>query len=158
LPKVVEERDIPFIVVSPQCPAGEFWSADVLSALLDEVISNYGVDTDRIYVTGLSMGGFGTWLLAIAQPQRFAAIAPICGGGLPEKACLIKDLPVWAFHGAKDELVPIQRTQEMVEALQECGGNVRFTVYPEAGHDSWTQTYDNLELYDWFLQHARRTG
>ena len=101
------------------------------------------------------MGGFGTWAVAIAAPDRFAAIAPICGGGDPSRVGVLRHLPVWAFHGARDPIVPLQRTVEMVEALRQCRGNVRFTVYPEAGHDAWTATYANPELYARFLAHTR---
>jgi len=130
---------------------------EALGALLDEIAGAYRVDPQRVYLTGLSMGGFGTWHLALEQPQCFAAIAPICGGihGPSRIVCTLKDLPIWAFHGAKDETVPLDQQARLVEALRECGGNVRFTVYPEAGHDSWTETYNNPELYDWFLQHSR---
>jgi predicted peptidase len=156
VPRIVEEQpDFPFIAVSPQCPQGQYWSVPRLSTLLDEVESSYRVDPDRVYLTGISMGGFGTWRLAAAQPHRFAAIAPICGGGDPTDACNLKDLPVWAFHGARDRIVPLSASQEMVEALKACGGNVKFTVYPEAEHDSWTQTYNNPALFDWFRQHRR---
>ncbi|MEI2579439.1 prolyl oligopeptidase family serine peptidase [Scytonema sp. PRP1] len=155
--KIVEEQpDFPFIVVSPQCPPGERWSVNLLSALLDDVIAQYHVDPDRVYLTGLSMGGYGTWHLAAAQPDRFAAIAPICGGGKPEEAYRLKNLPVWAFHGARDRIVPLRESEKMVQALKKCGvNNLKFTVYPEADHDSWTQTYNNPMLYDWFLQHQR---
>lgn len=161
-PKFLDERpDFPFIVVSPQCPAGEWWDTTVLSALLDEIIAKYRVDEDRVYVTGLSMGGFGTWMLASCEPWRFAALVPICGGGNPLLAHKIKHLPIWVFHGAKDPVVPLARSEEMVAALRALGANVRFTVYPDAGHDSWTETYNNPALYDWLLQqrrprHARR--
>ena len=156
--RVVEEKpNFPFIVVSPQCPPNQYWTLPQLSALLDRARASYHVDLDRVYLTGLSMGGYGTWHLAAAQPQRFAAIAPICGGGNPNEACNLKNLPVWAFHGAKDRIVPISESEKMVSALKACGGNVKFTVYPEAGHDSWTQTYNNPELYDWFLQHRRQS-
>lgn len=154
--KIVEEQpDFPFIVVSPQCPQGERWSVKLLSALLDDVIAQYHVDPDRVYLTGLSMGGYGTWHLAAAEPHRFAAIAPICGGGNPAQACHLKNLPVWAFHGKRDRIVPLRESEKMVQALTKCGANVKFTVYPEADHDSWTQTYNNPMLYDWFLQHQR---
>jgi predicted peptidase len=106
-------------------------------------------------LTGFSMGGFGTWALSMIYPEKFAAIAPICGGGMPWMAFRIKDMPVWAFHGAKDEVVPLQRTEEMVEVLKKISGKVKFTVYPEAGHDSWTETYDDPELYEWFLEHRK---
>lgn len=155
-PRLVEAgQDLPFIVVSPQAPRDTWWGTDVLNALLDEVVGNHRVDEDRVYVTGLSMGGFGTWALAAAYPQRFAAIAPVCGGGEPVLACNARNVPTWAFHGALDEVVPLARSEEMVRALEACGGDVRLTVYPEAGHDSWTETYANPGLYEWLLQHRR---
>jgi predicted peptidase len=159
-PKLIKEgQEFPFILVSPQCPRDDRWDSrsckSILGALLDEIEGQYAVDPDRIYVTGLSMGGYGTWALAIANPQRFAAIVPICGGGDPEQVCAIKHVPVWAFHGSKDPVVPLQRTQEMVDTLKGCGGNVRLTVYPEARHDSWTETYANPQLYTWLLAQRR---
>jgi predicted peptidase len=154
--KIVEEQPaFPLLVVSPQCPPTEAWAPEPLLALLDDIEQHYDVDPERLYVTGLSMGGFGTWAVAIAAPDRFAAIAPICGGGDPSRVGVLRHLPVWAFHGARDPIVPLQRSVEMVEALRQCGGNVRFTVYPEAGHDAWTATYANPELYAWFLAHTR---
>jgi len=155
-PKIVEtKRDLPFIVVSPQSP-GRGWNAETLIALLDDVVAKYKVDKDRIYLTGLSMGGFGSWTLAAAYPDRFAAVVPICGGGNPADAKRLKDLPIWVFHGAKDPVVPLARSEAMVNALKEAGGNVKFTVYPDAGHDSWTATYDNPELYKWMLEQRRK--
>ncbi len=163
-PKIVKERaDFPFILVSPQCPAGGTWSDDALLGLLDEVIKKHRVDKSRIYLTGLSMGGYGSWSLGLKYPERFAAIAPICGGGdvlpillpAPGKEATLKRLPVWVFHGAKDNLVPLAESERMVNALKRAGNeNVKLTVYPEAGHDSWTETYNNQELYEWFLQHT----
>ncbi len=153
-PKLVATHDYPFIMVSPQS-AGRGWNPDTLNALLDDLVANYKVDTDRIYLTGLSMGGYGTWALAAAHPGRFAAIAPICGGGDPKQASKLKDLPIWVFHGAKDSTVPIARSEEMVKALKEAGADPKFTVYPDAGHDSWSETYANPELYTWFLAHKR---
>ncbi len=155
-PKLVAAgQDFPFIIVSPQCPDNDWWNNDVLTGLLDEIETKYSVDKDREYLTGLSMGGFGTWALAIAQPTRFAAIAPICGGGDARRVRRLKDVPVWVFHGAKDPTVNIKEDQAMVDALESAGGNVKFTVYPEAGHDSWTETYSNPDLYTWFLAHKR---
>jgi predicted peptidase len=154
-PKIVESKsDLPFIVVSPQAPRRR-WDPDVLKALLDAVLADYRVDPDRIYLTGLSMGGAGTWTLAAEYPEYFAAIVPICGGGDPQDAKRLKDLPIWVFHGAKDEAVPLSRSEEMVKALKEEGADVKFTVYPDAGHDSWTETYNNPELYEWLLSHKR---
>lgn len=154
--QIAAGKDFPFIVVSPQCPRGRWWEPQELLALLDELGRKYKVDADRVYVTGLSMGGFGTWRLASVAPERFAAIAPICGGGEKSWARQIAQLPVWAFHGAKDTVVPLQRSQEMVDEIQRLGGNVRLTVYPEAGHDSWTETYNNPDFYQWLLQQRRR--
>jgi len=157
-PKIAAGRkDFTFIVVSPQCPPGDRWTkkTEVLIHLLDDIVARYDVDTERIYLTGLSMGGYGTWSLASEYPERFAAIAPICGGGERYMANRLKDMPVWAFHGAKDKVVPVKESEEMVDAIKARGGNARLTVYPDAGHDSWTKTYDNPELYDWFLEHRK---
>lgn len=154
IPKIAEERtNFPFMAVSPQCPKNQYWSNERLIPLLDEIESSYRVDPAGIYLTGMSMGGYGTWNLAIAQPKRFAAIAPVCGGGNPGRVCVLKDTPVWVFHGAKDRIVPIYESEKMVAALKRCGGNPKFTIYPEAEHDSWTETYENPKLYDWFLKH-----
>lgn len=157
-PKLIAAgKDFPFIVVSPQCPNDRRWEPIELVALLDDLSDKYKVDHDRIYVTGLSMGGFGTWQLASYVPDRLAAIAPICGGGEKYWAKQFAHLPVWAFHGAKDTAVPLERSQAMVDELTENGGNPKLTVYPEAGHDSWTETYDNPELYTWLLEQRRST-
>ncbi len=162
-PKVVK-GDFPFILVSPQCPSGEIWSVDVLLNLLDEITDSYRVDTNRVYLTGLSMGGYGTWKLGLAYPERFAAIAPICGGGeyinvllaSRDRAQALKTLGVWAFHGAKDPVVPLEESQRMVDALRRAGvKEVKFTIYPEAQHNSWTETYNNPEFYEWLLKHER---
>jgi predicted peptidase len=154
-PKVVESKpDFPFILVSPQS-AGRGWNPDTLTALLDDVSGHYRVDKHRIYLTGLSMGGFVTWTLAAAHPEKFAAIVPICGGGKPADAAKLAGLPIWVFHGAKDPTVPVQRSREMVAAIKAAGGNVKYTEYPEAQHDSWTQTYNNPELYQWLLAQKR---
>jgi predicted peptidase len=156
-PKRIESgHDLPFIVVSPLCPKDRWWDPLELTVLLDEIIEKYKVDQDRIYVTGLSMGGFGTWSLAGYAPERFAAIAPICGGGDPERAKWLSHIPAWIFHGAKDTTVPLERSEKMVAALKKLGGNVRLTVYPNAGHDSWTETYANPELYQWLMQQKRQ--
>jgi predicted peptidase len=157
-PKLIDQgKEFPLIVVSPQCPTSSWWpeQIDALVALMDEVQSRYAVDGDRVYLTGLSMGGFGTWALACQQPERFAAIAPICGGGDRYRVSRIKNVPAWVFHGAKDPVVPLQASADMVEALKKAGGDVQLTVYPEAQHDSWTETYNNPKLYEWFLSHRR---
>lgn len=165
-PKIVKDRkDFPFIVVSPQCPSDERWENESLLTLLDSVVDRLNVDTNRIYLTGLSMGGFGTWALGVAHPERFAAIIPICGGGSiidvllssSANAQKLKSLGIWAFHGAKDPVVPLAESERMVESLKKAGvRDIKLTVYPEAGHDSWSQAYADPDIYDWLLKHARR--
>ena len=157
-PKLIEAgRDPRFIVVSPQCPKDQWWSVDVLIALLDETIADHAVDERRVYLTGLSMGGRGTWVLAAQHPERFAAIAPICGWGEPFAAFRLKDLPTWIFHGARDPVVPAGKSQEMFAAIRAAGGRkVKLTIYPEAEHDSWTETYEDPGLYRWLLRHKRK--
>ncbi|MCK5000898.1 MAG: prolyl oligopeptidase family serine peptidase [Anaerohalosphaera sp.] len=157
IPKVAASKeDFPFVAVSPQCPKGQWWDEDVVINLLDDIIQTYDIDPDRVYLTGLSMGGFGTWKLATKYPDKFAAIAPVCGGGEPFEAMTsLRKMPIWAFHGGKDNIVPLRRSQEMVDAMKKVGNNARLTVYPKAGHDSWTATYNNDELYKWFLSHKK---
>jgi predicted peptidase len=164
-PKYVKDHpDFPFIVVSPQCLENQVWSKDVLLGLLDDITRRYAVDTNRIYVTGLSMGGYGTWDLGFSYPEKFAAIAPVCGGGetisvivaAGEKAQALKTLGVWAFHGGKDPVVPLQESERLVNLLKHHGAQeAKLTIYPEAGHDVWTETYGNPELYQWLLKHQR---
>ena len=102
------------------------------------------------------MGGFGTWEMAADYPDRLAAIVPICGGGEPFWAGVIREIPVWAFHGAMDDVIPLNRSELMVDAIRRAGGKPKLTVYPEAGHDSWTLAYDNPELYTWLLEQSRK--
>jgi len=151
----------PFIVVAPQCRLPEMsdvasaWQPELLLSLLDQLESVLRVDKQRIYVTGLSMGGYGTWRLAAAAPDRFAAAVPICGGGEPEWAAALSKLPIWAFHGKKDSAVPLAESKQMIEWIKDTGGHPQLTIYPEADHDSWTATYDNQAVYDWLLSHRR---
>ena len=164
LSMVKKGKEFPFIIVGPQCQEGKLWSNEALLELLDDITKKYAVNTNRVYLTGLSMGGYGTWRLGLAHPERFAAIAPICGGGSLIEVILggrerpsLKRLPVWAFHGAKDTVVPLEESERMVNALREIGAKeAKLTVYPDAGHDSWTETYNNPELYEWLLRHTRR--
>jgi len=164
LPQLIEQgHSVPAIVVSPQCPPGEWWwpRASRLGSFLDWVEAEYAVDTTRVYLTGLSMGAYGTWALAYRYPHRFAAIVPIAGGyydgtdSLPEDACVLSSVPIWAFHGAQDTTVKPDETERMVNVLRACGTNVRFTLYPEAGHtNSWELAYGNPDLYDWLFRQA----
>jgi len=146
---------LPAVVIAPQCPQDEWWSNGPLMKLIEEAQERYRIDPKRIYVTGLSMGGYGSWNLATRYPEKFAAVAPICGGINPEAASRLAKLPIWTFHGDKDNLVPIRLTQNIVDALKKQKAPVKFTVYPGVGHDSWTATYDNPELYTWMLQQKR---
>jgi predicted peptidase len=165
-PKLVEKQsDFPFVLVAPQCPPVKYdmkeivkaWKAAELIQLVDHVAKNVNVDPARIYVTGLSMGGFGTWRLVAAHPERFAAAVPICGGGEPEAmAESLAGVPIWAFHGARDPVVPLSASEKMVDAVRRAGGQVEFTVYPDVEHDSWTETYLNEEVYDWLLSHRKK--
>jgi predicted peptidase len=147
--------ELPFIVVLAQVPDDRIGSIQFLDSLIEEITRTHSVDEDRVYVTGVSLGGYGTWRLAFEFPQRFAAIAPISGGGTITAACTIRHLPVWAFHGALDEIVPLSRTEELVERLRDCDGHIRYTRYEDARHDAWTRTYANPELYEWLLLHRR---
>ena len=160
-PMLVEKgKDFPFILLSPQCPINTTWAMQtlILNELLNEIIGNYRVDINRIYLTGLSMGGNGTWSLAVAYPDKFAAIVPICGWGSPHDMRDIKNIPIWSFHGAKDLDVPIENSQELIDALIKEGAKPKFTIYPEAEHDCWTETYNNPELYDWLLSHRKKSN
>lgn len=149
-------KKCPCITISPQCKNGYAWSPAQLMLLLDHIEKNYKIDTSRIYVTGISMGGFGTWMCVNESPNRFAAAAPICGGAKLEWAEKMIKTSIWTFHGDKDSAVPFQGTQRMVEAVRKAGGkNILFTAYEGVDHDSWTQTYANPLLYDWMFQQKR---
>lgn len=155
---IAEARDFPFIMVAPQAAKIEPWDIEALDALLDTIMRTHRVDPDRVYLTGLSNGGKGAWSWAIARPDRFAALAPVAGYGDANRVCAIGQLPVWAFHGALDDVVPAMFDTATVEALRRCGGNVRYTLYEDANHDSWTRTYANPDLYEWLLNQRRRAG
>ena len=163
LPKVLENgMSLPMFVVSPQCPRTTTWSdiPEVIAELIESLCKKYPVDPGRIYLTGLSMGGFGVWKLLVEYPGLFAAAAPICGGLMeahyqPSILEKIVDIPVWNFHGDVDSVVPVTSSDFLVEKLREFGGKIRYTRYPGVDHDSWTATYDNKALYRWFLSKSR---
>jgi predicted peptidase len=157
---VARGESLPYILVSPQCPREESWREDGQQAavvgLLDHVVKTFKVDANRIYLTGLSMGGYGSWRLAADHPQRFAAVAPICGGGNPDDAQKLKSLPIWAWHGTEDRAVPLERSVEMVDAIRAADGQkIRFTSLEGVGHNSWSAAYATPELYEWFDEQAR---
>ena len=159
------QTDFPFVVVSPQLPLElQSWSSMIepLNALIDQVESRYGTDPSRRYLTGLSMGGFGTWEFALRHPRRFAAVAPIAGGfffgtrTVPSRISDLKDLPIWAFHGAQDQVVASWQSEVLVETLRACGSDIRFTLYEDGDHEAaWRRAYADPELYRWFLSHTR---
>jgi len=149
--------DFPFIVVAPATSRG--WSVRLLGSFLDRIQTRFSVDRDRVYLTGLSMGGHATWALATFSPNRFAAIAPVAGAGNPRLAAQrLRHLPAWIFHGEKDTIVPVKCGLMMIEALKAGGAEVKSTIYPDRGHDSWDPAYDNRDLYAWFLKHRRYQG
>lgn len=157
-----------FVVVSPQAfPNVPWWEGDtlaILNALLDEVINTYQIDPARIYLTGLSMGGYGSWFLATAYPDRFAAMASVSGSGYrtlltpePEMICRLQNVPVWAIHGAEDLVSDPLANKMVVSTLAECGGEVEWTLYPDAGHsDTYERAYRDPALYDWMLEHSKQ--
>ena len=151
----------PAIAVLPQCPPRTGWfgvAADAALLALDETIEEYECDESRLYVTGISMGGFGSFLLASENPELFAAAVPICGGGNPEAmAEALQDIPIWVFHGAADDVVPVDRSREMVEAIRAAGNQrLRYTEYPGVGHNSWDLAYAEAELPAWLLAQSKR--
>lgn len=160
LPQMLEtRRDFPFIVVSPQLSDELFaWDTEIelLDALITEIQAKLSVDPRRIYMTGLSMGGAGTWAFALRRPGRFAAIVPIAGyyryqsREVPADIRGLRDLPTWVFHGAQDTSVQLYQAELLVEALRAWGSSVRFTVYEDAGHeDTWRKAYADPALFEW---------
>ena len=161
LPRILDGNNaFPFYVVSPQCPANTEWYYDRTDLLVRKVIEDalalYPVDRRRIYLTGYSMGGIGTWDMGIRHPGLFAAAAPIASRGEEGwNVCAMTEIPVWAFHGENDNLVPLSAAQRLVTQFQNCGGEVTFTIYANTGHDAWTKTYANPQLYEWLLSKSR---
>jgi len=155
-PKLVDQgKKFPFILVSPQAGPEAGWDAETLYHLEQYLKKEYRVNNDQVYLTGLSMGGYGTWDLAMKHPEEFAAIAPICGGGDASTAWKLRNIPIWCFHGAKDNVVPLAASENMVKAAKEYNTNVKFTVYPNADHNSWEASYNNDSLYAWLLSKKR---
>lgn len=149
-------RTFPFVLVAPQAERGESWDSDAIEALRAALVSTFPIDADRVMVTGLSMGGYGAWNYAASYPDRVAAIAPVSGIGDTERARRVARVPVWAFHGKLDDVVPIAGDLAMVAAVRRVGGWCRFTIYPDTGHDAWDQAYDDESgLYDWLLRQRR---
>jgi predicted peptidase len=154
-PKLIEQgRKLPCIVVSPQSPI-PWWPPFAVNALVDDLCVRLRVDESRLWLTGLSLGGFGTWAAAIERPDRFAAIVPVCGGGDWVGVRRLKDVPTWVFHGRLDEAVPLKMAEDMVRSLERAGGHPKFTIYDDLAHDSWTRAYDDPELWTWLFAQYR---
>jgi len=156
--RLAEGLELPAVVLSPQCPDGQVWAQQypAVMALLDDVAARVGVDPDRVLLTGLSLGGAGVVHLAATHPERFAALAPICGPWTfyyvtPAMA----RLPLWAFHGEDDPVVSVEDSRRLVAAVEALGGHARLTTYPGVAHDAWTQAYASAELFDWLLGQRR---
>ncbi|MFL5739956.1 MAG: prolyl oligopeptidase family serine peptidase [Flavisolibacter sp.] len=155
-PQLVEQgKKFPFMLISPQSDYPGGWDIEMLYKLLQHIKKNYRVDEKRIYLTGLSMGGFGTWALAMKHPEEFAALIPVCGGGDTTTAWKLRNIPIWCFHGAKDNVVPPSSSINLVNAAKRLNPDVRFTLYPEATHNSWDLTYSNDSVYQWMLSQTR---
>ncbi len=159
-PAIKKRADFPFIVVIPQSEKRTWGAASDdgkrALAILDAVQKEYKTDAKRQYLTGLSMGGYGTWSIAAAHPDRFAAIVPVCGGGNVKDAEKIKDIPTWVFHGDADTAVKVERSREMVEALKKAGGKPKYDEYPGVPHNSWDKAYGTDELYKWLLEQRKK--
>lgn len=154
--RFMEGDGLPFVLLAPQCPPGVWWDPDLVLGLIDEIIEKHDIDPDRVHLTGISMGGYGSWAILAKAPDRFASAVPICGGGDPETVATFKDVPIWAFHGDADSVVPAEKTREMEKALREAGAkDLHATYYEGVGHDSWTRTYDNPAVYAWMMQRSR---
>ena len=149
------EKHIPrgFIVLSPQCPENRCWEnyVEELMELIEHVASQYHVDKKRISITGLSMGGSGTWAMGINYPDYFSAMAPICGGEMEWRADRLKDIPIKAFHGVLDPVVPVKRSIDMVKAVNKAGGKATITLYGKVAHNAWDYAYTGSELVDWLI-------
>jgi hypothetical protein len=159
LPKMIAEEntEYPFLMIAPQLPESEEeWYTKDLMTLIEEIESEYSVDENRIYLTGISLGGNGAWKVATDYPNKFAAVVPISGWGDTSRICRLKNENVWAFHGGKDTLILPERTLEIVERLQYCNSTTWFTIYPNAKHDAWTETYHNENVMNWMLEQRKK--
>ncbi len=150
---VAQGKDLPCIVVSPQVPKGYFWfrESNMMLAILNEVTKNYRVDKHRVCITGNSMGAFGAIVLVAREPERFASLVPVCGGVDYLDSLRLRNVPIWAFHGEKDPIVPAEESRRLVRLVNEIGGKARLTIYPDLGHNCWDRAYNDPALWDWIL-------
>jgi len=155
--KVISTRDFPFVVVSPLCHENTWFDMfETLKRFILHIGTSSFADKRRLYVTGPSMGGYTAWQLGMSMPEVFAAIAPVCGGGMYWNAARLVNVPVWAFHGEKDEVVKPDESVKMVNAVNKCGGNAKLTLYPDVDHAAWVPAYTGKEIYEWFLTHENK--
>ena len=152
---IVDGKEFPFLILAPQHPhKRKFWNTNAVVQLLDTVVKNNRVDNKRIYLTGLSRGATASWELVVQYPDKFAAMAVVCGmTPLPYASWINKQMPIWVFHGEDDPVILVKESEEMVSKLKSMGYQVTFTKYPDVGHDAWTKAYQNDELYSWFMSH-----
>ena len=150
-------KEYPFIFIAPQCPFDKYWGCytESLLAFLDDICDTLPIDRERIYLTGLSMGGTGTWMLAMADPARFAAIAPVCGSGIYWHGTVLVDMPIFMYHGDCDDIVPIQESTAMLTSINKRGGDAKLKICYGIGHDAWDIAYDGDELVNWLLSHKK---
>jgi predicted peptidase len=154
-PKLLAEgKEFPFLILAPQNPyKKKWWNTRAVMQLLDTIIATNRVDTDRIYLTGLSRGGGAAWELAVQYPDKFAALAVVCGmTPVPYASWINKNMPIWVFHGTEDKSIPISESENMVKRLEEMGYDVTFTRYEGVGHSAWVKAYTTEELYTWFMK------
>lgn len=171
---VEHRQQYPCYVLAPQCPKEQKWAdvdwssdtivypekisrpLDLTMQVVDEMLADAAVDESRVYIAGLSMGGYGTWDALARRPELFAAAIPICGGGSVETVADFKDIPLWCFHGASDNVVNVKKSRDMIAALKAAGGEPRYTEYPGVGHNSWTQTFASEETFQWLFEQKRQ--
>jgi predicted peptidase len=170
--KAENRKQYPCFLIAPQCPANEGWSnflskkttatkeqsepGRLAVELVKAIQKEFSIDPDRLYITGLSMGGYGTWDIIVRHPDMFAAAVPICGGGDESQSEKIAKIPIWVFHGAKDKLVPPERSRKMVEAIKKAGGDPKYTEYPDVGHDSWVKAYKDADMFKWLFEQKKK--
>lgn len=153
----------PCFLIAPQCPSSKWWAGrgdgsemPIVEKLLDATLAEFPIDPNRVYLTGLSMGGYGSWALAARRPEQYAAVVPICGGGDPKQAEKLVKIPIWAVHGNKDSVVPVSQSRTMIEAMRAAGGDPKLTELDGVGHDSWTPAYNDPEgVLPWMFQQSK---
>ena len=146
-------KNLKAFTVSPQCPVEKTWIdfKTELFDLIDEICENYPIDKKRISLCGISMGGFGTWELALSQASRFYKIAPLCGGGMNWRAWYVKDLPIRVYHGRRDDIVPLSQSEAMVDSIKKQGGSVEFIIYDDLSHNCWDRAFEETDLIEWLI-------